>query len=250
MRIAAVGDLHVGHDSAGSLAEGFAGLADHADLLLLAGDLTTLGDAAQAEILVRELGAPTVPVISVLGNHDHHGGEPHAVRRVLERGGVTVLERESTVVEIDGCRVGVVGAKGFGGGFIGASVTEFGEAEMKAFARTTIDIAADLERLLSALDADVRIALLHYAPIRDTLAGEPPEIFPFLGSYLFAEAIDRAGADLVVHGHAHRGAEQGSTPGGVPVRNVAKAVLRSAYSVYVVEPKVRAVAGGGPATGS
>jgi len=241
MRIAAVGDLHVGHDAAGSLAEGFARIGEQADLLVLAGDLTTHGDAGQAQILVRELRDVPVPVVSVLGNHDHHAGEPDAVRRVLEKGGITVLDRESTVVEIGGCRVGVAGAKGFGGGFIGASVTEFGEAEMKAFARTTIDIAADLERLLGSLEADVRIALLHYAPIRDTLAGEPPEIFPFLGSYLLAEAIDRAGADLVVHGHAHRGAEQGSTPAGVPVRNVAKAVLRSAYAVYVVEPKVGAL---------
>lgn len=237
MRIAAVGDLHVGRDSAGSLADGFVDLDERADLLMLAGDLTTHGDPAQAEILVRELGPVSVPVVAVLGNHDHHAGEPDAVRRVLEDGGVTVLERGSVVIDIDGCRVGVVGAKGFGGGFIGASVTEFGEEEMKAFARTSIEVAADVERLLGALEADVRVTLLHYAPVRDTLRGEPPEIFPFLGSYLFAEAIDRGGADLVVHGHAHRGSERGTTPAGVPVRNVAKAVLRSAYAVYVVEPK-------------
>lgn len=238
MRIAAVGDLHVGRDSAGSLSDGFVGLDERADLLVLAGDLTTHGDPAQAEILVRELGPVSVPVVAVLGNHDHHAGEPEAVRGILEDGGVTVLERGSAVIDVDGCRVGVVGAKGFGGGFIGASVTEFGEEEMKAFARMSIEVAADIERLLGALQADVRIALLHYAPVRDTLRGEPPEIFPFLGSYLFAEAIDRAGADLVVHGHAHRGSEKGATPAGVPVRNVAKAVLRSAYAVYAVEPKL------------
>jgi Icc-related predicted phosphoesterase len=172
----------------------------------------------------------------VLGNHDHHSGQQAVVSRQLEDGGVVVLESTSCILDVAGTTVAIIGSKGFGGGFVGASLAPFGEEEMKAFARTSIDMAAAFERLLSEAEADLRIGLLHYAPIRETLLGEPPEIFPFLGSYLFAEAVDRAGADLVVHGHAHRGTEWGQTPGGVPVRNVAKAVLRQAYRVYTLEP--------------
>jgi Icc-related predicted phosphoesterase len=133
---------------------------------------------------------------------------------------------------VGGTRVGVAGIKGFGGGFAGACGSEFGEQEMKAFMVHTREAASALEGALTSLDADVRIALLHYAPIEATLQGERLEIYPFLGSYLLAEAVDRAGADLVVHGHAHNGSERGVTAGGVPVRNVAQPVLRRAYAVY------------------
>lgn len=142
----------------------------------------------------------------------------------------------TTVVEVDGLRLGIAGVKGFGGGFAGACGSDFGEPEMKAFIRHTKETAERLEDTLDELDTDVRVALLHYSPVEDTLRGERLEIYPFLGSYLLAEAIDRAGADLVVHGHAHNGAEKGLTPGGVPVRNVAQPVIRQAYAVYTVEP--------------
>jgi Icc-related predicted phosphoesterase len=126
----------------------------------------------------------------------------------------------------------VAGTKGFGGGFAGASASPFGEEEMKAFVGHTEEVAAGLEGALGALDADLRVALLHYSPVESTLAGERLEIYPFLGSYLLAEAIDRAGADLVLHGHAHRGTERGVTPGGISVRNVAETVIGHAYKVY------------------
>ena len=129
----------------------------------------------------------------------------------------------------------MAGTKGFGGGFVGANATDFGEPEMKAFVRTTKDMAGRLEEALRALQddgADYRVALMHYSPIKETLVGEPPQIYPFLGSYLLAEAVDRAGCDLVLHGHAHRGSEVGITPGGVHVRNVAQPVIRRAYGLY------------------
>ena len=129
--------------------------------------------------------------------------------------------------------------KGFGGGFAGASGAEFGEPEMKAFIRHTKERSEALGSALASLRTDVRVALMHYAPIRETLQGEPPEIFPFLGSYLLAEAVDRSGADLVIHGHAHRGTEHGVTPGGVNVRNVAQTVIRQAYAVYGFETATR-----------
>jgi Icc-related predicted phosphoesterase len=131
--------------------------------------------------------------------------------------------------------VGVAGTRGFGGGFAGANATDFGEPEMKAFVRLTKSLAEQLEESLSELDADVRVALMHYSPVKDTLRGEPLEIYPFLGSYLLAEAVDRAGADLVLHGHAHRGQEQGVTPGGVPVRNVAQHVIRRPYKLFTFD---------------
>src|SRR5687767_15381468 len=131
--------------------------------------------------------------------------------------------------------VGVAGAKGFGGGFPGACGTEFGEPEMKAFMRYSAEAAQRLEKALrSVAAADVRVAVMHYAPVDSTLRGERLEIFPFLGSYLLAEAVDNAGADIAFHGHAHRGAERGATPGGVRVRNVAQPVIGHAYHVYTL----------------
>jgi Icc-related predicted phosphoesterase len=234
IRIAAAADLHFGTDSAGRFRPHLDEMADRADVLLLAGDLTKRGDPEEAAVLADELAGAPVPVVAVLGNHDYHSDEQDKVRRLLEEAGVTVLDGESTVLRVDGRRLGIVGAKGFGGGFVGASATDFGEPEMKAFVRHTKDIAGEVERLLGELDTHARVVLLHYSPIKETLYGEPPEIYAFLGSYLLAEAIDRAGADLVLHGHAHRGVEKGVTPGGVHVRNVAQHVIRSAYNVYLL----------------
>jgi Icc-related predicted phosphoesterase len=235
MRIAAVGDLHVGPDSRGRIAAGFADLREHADLILLAGDLTQHGDPDEARVLAEELADLSVPAFAVLGNHDYHRGQEDVIRRELEAVGIRVLECEAASLEVGATRVGIAGAKGFGGGFAGACCSEFGEPEMKAFVRTTKQIAERLEHLLQALDADVRIALTHYAPIDGTLMGERLEIFPFLGSYLLGEAIDRGGCRLALHGHAHRGRERGVTPGGVPVRNVARPVIQHAYRVYSID---------------
>jgi Icc-related predicted phosphoesterase len=232
IRVAAVGDVHVGVDSAGRLGPRLAGLADHADLFLLAGDLTHRGRPEEAKVLAEELHGVGVPTVAVLGNHDYHSDEQDAVAEVLEEAGVRVLEGEAMVLQVAGHRVGIAGSKGFGGGFAGACASDFGEPEMKAFVGHTKTLAGRLERALAGLRADRRIALLHYSPVAETLAGEPREIHAFLGSYLLAEAVDRAGADLVIHGHAHRGSRDGTTPGGVPVRNVAAPVIGRAYEVF------------------
>jgi Icc-related predicted phosphoesterase len=237
IRVAAVGDVHVGVDSAGRLGPRLAGLADRADLFLLAGDLTHRGRPEEAKVLAEELRDVGVPTVAVLGNHDYHSDEQEAVTEVLEEAGIRVLEGDSTVVQVGGRRVGIAGSKGFGGGFAGACASDFGEPEMKAFVGHTKALAARLEHALAGLRADRRIALLHYAPVAETLAGEPREIYAFLGSYLLAEAVDRAGADLVVHGHAHRGSRNGTTPGGVPVRNVAAPVIGRAYEVFQFDPE-------------
>jgi Icc-related predicted phosphoesterase len=231
-RIAAVGDIHVGPDSAGQVAPGFRHLAERADALLIAGDLTRRGTPQEGEIVLGELAGVGVPVVAVLGNHDFHADAVDDLVAVLEGGGVRVLDGTSTVIEAGGRTVGVAGVKGFGGGFAGACATGFGEPLMKEFVSETEREAAKLQAALDGLDTDHRIALLHFSPVEETLAGERLEIYPFLGSHLLAEAVDTAGADLALHGHAHHGSERGVTPGGTRVRNVAQPVIGHAYRVY------------------
>jgi Icc-related predicted phosphoesterase len=236
IRVAAVGDVHIGGEGADRLVEPLAELGEAADLFLLAGDLTRCGAPSEARMLAEVLGDVDIPVVAVLGNHDHHAGEELAVVAELERGGVCVLEGDAATFDVDGVSVGIAGTKGFGGGFTGASGSEFGEVEMKDFLRHSREVAERFGVALDGLSTDIRIALTHYSPVRDTLRGEPPEIYPFLGTYLLAEVIDRAGAALAVHGHAHRGREHGLTDGGVPVRNVAEPVLMAPYRVYGLDP--------------
>jgi Icc-related predicted phosphoesterase len=236
IRIAAVADLHFGLDSGGTLRPHLEHLTDRADVFLIGGDVTRSGKPEQAKVLAEELRGIGIPTIAVLGNHDYHAGRADEVVAVMEEAEIRVLEGTSATIDLDGARIGVAGIKGFGGGFVGACASDFGEDEMKAFIRHTVTLAERLESALSSLeDVSVKVALLHYSPIEGTLRGERLEIYPFLGSYLLGEAIDRAGADVVFHGHAHRGSEKGVTPGGVHVRNVALPVIRHAYSLYCLE---------------
>jgi Icc-related predicted phosphoesterase len=177
-----------------------------------------------------------LPAFAVLGNHDYHAGAEAAITTLLEESGVRVLEGGAAHCDVDGARVAVAGVKGFGCGFEDACGTEFGEPEMKTFVSLARSSGERLASALSSTTADVHIALMHYAPIKDTLVGERLEISPFLGSYFLAQAIDEGPCDVAFHGHAHRGSEWGLSPGGVPVRNVARQVLRRAYQVYELDP--------------
>jgi Icc-related predicted phosphoesterase len=248
IRVAAIGDVHVGLDDAGSIAPALASLRDEADVLLVAGDLTRHGDPAEARVLARELASAPVPVLAVLGNHDHHLDQQARVADELTAVGVRVLEGEVAELDLPGGRLAVFGAKGFGGGFEGACGSEFGEREMKAFIRHTRHVGERLEQLaLEVDDASHRVVLLHYAPCRGTCVGEQPEIFPFLGSYLLGEAVDRMRADLALHGHAHHGSEHGQTAGGVPVRNVARPLVGVAYRLFeLTSPREAVLAGSSP----
>lgn len=236
IRIAAVGDVHLGEDARGRMRPALEQLRDCADVLLLAGDLTRHGTLSEARVVADEFGNLPLPVVAVLGNHDYHDDKQDEITAMLRDAGLHVLEGQAATFRVNGHSLGVAGVKGFGGGFAGKCGSAFGEPEMKAFIRHTSDIADSLRTALDGLDTDVKVALTHYAPVPDTLRGEPPEIYPFLGSYLLGEAIDATGTTLAVHGHAHFGTEQGMTPGGVRVRNVAQPIIRQAYTVYCVEP--------------
>jgi Icc-related predicted phosphoesterase len=232
VRVAAVGDVHLDEDVVGRFRPALDHLGGKADLLLLAGDLTRHGTADEARCVATEFGDLAVPVIAVLGNHDYHSDVQDEVTKILEGAGIIVLERTGIVLDVGDLRVGVAGAKGFGGGFAGRCGSEFGEPEMKAYMRHSRGIAEEFGAALRDLECDVRVALTHYAPVAETLLGEPPEIYPFLGTYLLGQAIDSAPTALALHGHAHAGSERGTTPAGVRVRNVAHPVIKQAYNVY------------------
>lgn len=234
--VAAVGDVHLGEDAVGRLRPSLEHLPGQADVLLLAGDLTRHGTLSEARVVADEFGDIDLPVVAVLGNHDYHENAEAEITTLLEDAGIRVLEGDGVVLSLNGCRVGIAGVKGFGGGFAGKCGSAFGEPEMKSFIGHTETIAASLHDALESLDCDLTIALTHYSPVPQTLRGEPPEIYPFLGAYQLAEAIDANGTDLAVHGHAHYGRERGVTPGGVRVRNVAQPVINAAYACYRLEP--------------
>lgn len=225
VRFAAVGDIHIKKESAGSLRGFFAQASEAADVLLLCGDLTDYGTAEEAHILADELAAVSIPIVAVLGNHDYESGTPEVVVDALTKLGARVLDGEAC--EIEG--VGIAGAKGFAGGFGRGSLGAWGEKAIKMFVQEALQEALKLESALAKLRTPRRIALLHYSPIVGTVQGEPPEIFPFLGSSRLEEPLLRYGVDAVFHGHAHRGTPEGRTISGVPVFNVAKPLLQRTW---------------------
>jgi Icc-related predicted phosphoesterase len=224
VRIAAVADIHVSENARGVYHDLLADICRRADILVLAGDITNRGLPHEAEILAEDLTAACrMPVVAVLGNHDFECGQQEEVSRILCQAGVTMLDDEPA--EIQG--VGFAGAKGFCGGFARHALAPFGEEMIKTFVRETLDETLRFESALARLRTQHKIAVLHYAPVRDTVEGEPLEIFPFLGSSRMSEPIDRFGVTAVFHGHAHNGSPQGKTLGGIPVYNVAFPIMRN-----------------------
>jgi Icc-related predicted phosphoesterase len=217
IRIAAVGDLHYGKASQGVFHPMLTQMNQAADILLLLGDLTDYGHPDEATLLAKELStAVKIPIVAVLGNHDYESGREGDVRQILEQVGITVLDGEAC--EIMG--IGFAGVKGFGGGFGQRVLAPWGERIVKQFVHEAIEEALKLEAALSRLRTERRYALLHYAPIEDTVESEPLEIYPFLGCGRLEEPLNRYPLDGVFHGHAHHGAYHGRTKSGVPVHNV------------------------------
>jgi Icc-related predicted phosphoesterase len=227
VRIAAVADLHYGRTAEDLVRDVLRRASEAADILVLAGDLTDHGSEAEALALKKDLlSYVKIPVVAVLGNHDYESGLAGRVTEILSDAGVSVLDGSSCVVE----GVGFAGTKGFGGGFGRWMLGSWGETSIKAFVQEAIEESLKLERALMRLNADKKIVVLHYAPIRDTVVGEPEEIFPFLGSGRLEEPLRMVDLEAVFHGHAHKGTPRGKTENGTPVFNVSLPVLQAADS--------------------
>ena len=225
VRVAAIGDLHCGKTSQGTFQGLFARIAETAEVLLLAGDLTDYGLPDEARVLAKELAAVRIPTAAVLGNHDYESDKQDEIRQILTDSGVTVLDGDAC--ELHG--VGIAGVKGFGGGFGQRALGPWGEPIIKQFVHEAVNEALKLEAALARLRTNRLIALLHYSPVQATVDGEPPEIFPFVGSSRLEEPIGRYPVTLVVHGHAHRGQLEGQTKSGAPVYNVCMPLLTRAF---------------------
>jgi Icc-related predicted phosphoesterase len=231
-RLAAIGDLHCSVESTGSFRYSFEDLNVLADALVLCGDLTRRGKMSEIEVVVENLAEVRIPTMAVLGNHDYHEKNHHRFREFLNDAGVTVLDGDTVEIEINGHTAGLTGTKGFAGGFGLRSLPDFGEEIWRLFYQGMQAEAEKVRLGLRSLTSDLKIAVLHYSPVVETLTGEDPQVYPFLGSSALAEAIDDGAADLAIHSHAHFGQQFGMTPGGVPVRNVSEPLLEKAYRLF------------------
>jgi len=225
VRLAALADIHYSKTAQGTLQPLFAQIAEAADVLMLCGDLTDYGLAEEARILAKDLAPVKIPMVGVLGNHDYEAGQEREIAQVLTDVGVHMLDGDTW--EFRG--VGFAGVRGFCGGFGRGALGPWGEKIIKDFVHEAVQEALKLESALARLNSDHRIVLLHYAPIRSTVEGESPEIFPFLGSSRLEDPLSRFDVTAVFHGHAHKGAPEGKTQTGIPVYNVAYAVLKANY---------------------
>lgn len=223
IKIAAIGDLHVHENSQGLYRKLFEEISTKADVLLLCGDLTNLGLPNEARNLSHDLMALTIPVAGVFGNHDHHSGEIQELKQILRDARMHFLDEDTLEIH----DVGIAGVKGFGGGFEKYMLGSFGEEMTKMFVGETIKEALNLENSLKTLETKHKVVVLHYAPITQTVLGEPLEIYPYLGCSRFAEIIDRFDEiKAVFHGHSHHGSLQGKTPKGIEVYNCSHELLR------------------------
>lgn len=235
IRIAAAGDIHASEAVRERVEAAFERVDGEADVVLLAGDLTTTGEPEQAQVLADACRSLSVPVFAVLGNHDYHAGRGAEIAAVLGDAGVRMLDRSWALCEVAGLELGVVGAKGFVGGFPGCVLPDFGEPLLRAvYAETTREAEAIGNGLREIVHADLRIVLLHYAPVEATVMGEPAGIHVLLGSDRLATPIAECGADLVLHGHAHAGSFEGGI-GRIPVYNVAVHVTGRDFWIFELE---------------
>jgi Icc-related predicted phosphoesterase len=222
LRIGAVSDVHLMRNDRDEVRRFIEEVNRRADVLCVCGDMTTHGTPEQMHAFCDAVQDVECPIVAVLGNHDCHSGALDEIREILRDRGIHLLDGDTVVIG----GIGFAGAKGFGGGFGDRQVDPFGEAAHKVFAAESLSEANKLWRALASLETETRVVLLHYAPIRETISGYSPESYPFFGSSRLLEPVEALGADVVFHGHAHDGPEEGATPSGVPVFNVAFPLLR------------------------
>lgn len=237
-RIAAVADIHVKTTDKGVWTDYFREISHRADVFLIGGDLTYTGDEVEAQVLSEELKSCNIPVVVVLGNHDHEKGRQKLIRHTIQNENVHVLDGEFVVFG----NVGIAGIKGFGGGFDTHMLSLFGEDAMKAFVKEAVNESLSLDRALKRMAEEhegvKQIVLMHYSPVRSTIVGEPEEVFPFLGCSRLEEPLNRHNIVAVFHGHAHKGFHEGKTHNGVKVYNVAWPILQKAgfdVPVFILE---------------
>jgi Icc-related predicted phosphoesterase len=233
LRIAALADLHYSPQSYDRIRDHMGRVPQEADVLVMAGDLTNFGKPSEMESLLNSLVRVRIPIVAILGNHDYESGCEAQLIKMMAEAGIKILDGTGYQRE----DVGFAGTKGFVGGFGRRALTAFGEKEIKAFVQAAIDECLKLERALSQLRAEKRVVVIHYSPIAETVIGEPPEIFAYLGTSRLMEVIDRHGADMVLHGHAHHGVPDGKTLAGIPVHNVALNLIqqhdpKAAYRLF------------------
>lgn len=225
MRVAAIADLHCCRESRSELARIFDQICSAADIVVMAGDLTDVGRIEEMQSLIALLEDVPLPKVAVLGNHDHQEDHAEILRRMMVEAGIHLLDASVYVAG----ETAFIGTKGFCGGFGELSIQPFGEKALKDFVRVGIDEADRLAETLKHIKTRRRIAVLHYSPVRQTLSGEAPELYPFLGASLLADALDKYGVDIIFHGHAHHGAPEGRTSGGIPVHNVSRFVQKRVF---------------------
>ncbi len=224
IKVAAVGDIHVKSHFSGEYKELFTSVSDQADVLVLCGDLTDLGTPQEAELLADDMRYCKIPIVGVLGNHDYQSDQSTEVARILEQNSnVTILKQEPIIHH----EIGFAGVKGFMGGFDSHALGAFGEPELKGIVKERDNHAYALENQLKQLPMERKVVIMHYSPIRATVADEPADIMPFLGSTRYEQVIDQYGATVVFHGHANMGPHEGRTKTGIPVFNVALPLLET-----------------------
>lgn len=232
LRIAAMADLHTTQDSQGDFRQIFTDISKKADILLICGDLTHEGLSKEAEVLAAELAFCKIPVLGILGNHDHTNGQEEKIKKILSEQHLILLNSEPYIYE----GVGFAGVKGFGGGFDCHITEPFGEKVLKEFVMEAVNEAIKLEEALTKMETQKKVVIMHYSPIRETVIGESPEIYPMLGTSRLAEPIDNFGVTTVFHGHAHHGATEGKTTKGIPVYNVSLSLLKKTppHKPYII----------------
>lgn len=237
-RIAAVADVHCHEHMRGQLAESLRDVNDRADILIIAGDLTSSGQLSEARELLKELRHVSIPIIAVLGNHDFEHDQQDQIHDFLKTSGILILDGEGVELDVRGERIGFAGTKGFAGGFGRFLLTGYGEQSIKDFVLAGVIEVEKLERALSQLQARRRVVILHYAPIRETLVGESLELYPFLGNSELSKPIDNFGVEVVFHGHSHYGSRLGHTKAGIPVFNVSQTLVSTYHLLELSETPI------------
>lgn len=213
MLIATIGDIHSPRFF-DFYVKAVENLHEKPDLFFLLGDIIYRGKVEEYPKVYNVLfGKITCPIIACFGNEEF-GPE---TRVIIENQNpdIKFLDDESLVLEIDDKSVGIVGS--------------VGSLDRPTFwQRNNIPDVYDIykkrvgtvEKLLSELNADMKILLIHYAPTYKILEGENPRIYPELGSKAYERVIIEQKPDIVITGHSHRGSKKAWID-TVPVFNVA-----------------------------